>query len=182
MDEEKNMIPDSGGGPPGGASTFKRVIAILAVLALLAVGVGVLPVFLASRQAEINKETQASNSSYSAAAELKLKIPTRGLTEAEAEALTPQSELLADAEVKLEIPYSEDNKCAVIYFKSSDVSVEADAGTLRKNALSEGIAVIWSLDGTEKGKLIVSEGENKYEISLEDAGNGLYKGSVAFAG
>lgn len=184
MDEENNnMIPDSGGGPPGsGASTFKRVIAILAVLALLAVGVGVLPVFLAGRQAEINKDTQKSNSSYSAAAQLKLKIPTRGLSEAEAETLVPESELLTAAEVDLEIPYSDDNKCAVIYFESSGVSVETDAGTLRKNALSEGIVVIWTLDGTGKGKLNASEGEKKYEISLEDAGNGVFKGSVASAG
>ena len=184
MDEELNnaQVSDSGGGPPGSnTSTFKRVIAIIAVIALLAIGVGVLPVLLANKQADLNKETQASNASYEAAAKLKLKIPSRGLTSDEISGLTPESELLKDAEVSFDIPYAEDNKCAVIFFKSANVSVESEAGTLTKNALSEGIVFIWTGNGEEKAELNVSEGANKYTVSLEDAGNGKYKVSVASA-
>ena len=165
MDEEKNGAEQGvstgaetgGGGPPSQTSTFKRVAALGAVALLLVVGVAVIPMFLASRQAESNNETYASQASYSAAAELKIKAPSKALTETEVLDLTADSKLLKDVEVKFDVPFAQDNERAVLFFPSSDVSVEADAGTLEKTALSEGILAVWTANGATEGKLSVSE-------------------------
>lgn len=167
MDEEKTGVQTGEGRPPSQTSTFRRVIALAAVAVLLIIGVAVIPMFLAGRQAEINKETQASNASYSAAAQLKLKAPSRALTDAELMALSSESELLTDAKVKFGIPFAAEAERAVIFFPSADVSVEVEGGKLEKTALSDGILVVWTDEGTGKGKLNVSEGAKNYVISLE---------------
>ena len=179
MDEEKTAVEPGGEGPPSGNSTLKRVLALGAVAALLVIGVAVIPMFLAGRQAEINKETRASNASYSAAAELKIKVPAKGLTERELLSLTADSELLKSAEVEFDIPFNKENECAVLFFPSADVSVESDAGRLEKTALSGGILAIWKLEGASAGKLSVSEGAKKYEISLEKGEDDVFKAVVS---
>ena len=179
MDEEKTVVDPGGEGGSPGTSTLKRVIALGAVAVLLVIGVAVIPMFLAGRQAEINKETQASNASYSAAAELKLKAPSKALTDAELQALTPDSELLKGVEVKFDVPYQKDAERAVLFFPSSDVSVEAEGGKLEKTALSEGFLIVWTADGTGEGKLNVSEGAKKYVISLEKGENDVFKAVVS---
>ena len=167
MDEEKTGVESGSEVPASQNSTFKRVVALGAVAVLLVIGVAVIPMFLAGRQAEANKETKASNASYSAAAELSIKVPSKSLTEAELQGLTAESELLQDVEVKFDIPFDNYNERAVLFFPSSDVSVEAETGTLKKTALSEGILLIWMTEGAREGKLNVSEGEKKYVISLK---------------
>lgn len=179
MNEEKNGVQTGEEGPPSQTSTFRRVIALGAVAVLLIIGVAVIPMFLAGRQAEINKETQASNASYSAAAELKLKIPSRALSDAELQTLTPESELLKDAEVEFEIPFAVGGERAVIFFTSADVSVVADSGKLEKNALSDGILTVWTAEGTSGGKLSVSEGAKNYVITLEKGEDEVFKAVVS---
>ncbi len=179
MDEEKTVVDSGGEGNPSGASTLKRVIALGAVAVLLVIGVAVIPMFLAGKQAEINKETQASNASYSAAAELKIKAPSKALTDTELQTLTPDSELLKDVEVKFDVPYQKDAERAVIFFPVSDVSVEASGGKLEKTALSEGILIVWTAEGASGGKLNVSEGAKKYVISLEKGEDDVFEAVVS---
>lgn len=179
MDEEKTAVDSGGEGPPSQTSTFKRVIALGAVAALLVIGIAVIPIFLASKQAELNKETQASNSSYSAAAELKIKAPSQALTDAQLQELTADSELLKNVEVKFDVPFAEDNERAVFFFPSSDVLIEADTGKLEKTALSDGILAVWTADGASAGKLNVSEGAKKYVISIEKSGEEVFKAVVS---
>ena len=179
MDEEKTNVESGGGGPPSQVSTFKRVIALGAVAALLIIGVAVIPIFLASRQAELNKETQASNASYSAAAELKIKAPSKALTDAELQGLTAESELLQTVEVKFDLPFDEESGRAVLFFPYSEISVEASAGKVEKTALSDGIIAVWTTDGATEGKLSVSEGAKNYEISLKSDGEGVFKATVS---
>ena len=179
MNEEKNGVQTGEEGPPSQTSTFRRVIALGAVAVLLIIGVAVIPMVLAGRQAEINKETQASNASYSAAAELKLKIPSRALSDAELQTLTPESELLADVKVKFAIPFNAEAERAVIFFPSADVSVQTEGGKLEKTALSDGILIVWTDEGTSGGKLSVSEGAKNYVITLEKGKDEVFKAVVS---
>jgi hypothetical protein len=167
MDEEKTSGASGGEGPPSETSTAKRVVALAAVAVLLVVGIAVIPMFLAGRQAEINRETKASNVSYSAAAELKIMAPTKGLNDGELQALTADSEFLKSVEVKFDVPYTNEDERAVLFFPSSDVSVEAESGKLEKTALSDGILIVWTPEGAGAGKLNVSEGAKNYVISLK---------------
>ena len=182
MDEEKTVAPAGGDEPGSQTSTFRRVIALAAVAVLLIVGVAVIPMFLAGKQAEINKETQASNASYSAAAELKIKAPSAALTDAELNALTADSELLKDVKVKFDIPFEKENERAVLFFPSADVSVEAESGKLEKTALSEGILIVWTNEESGGGKLNVSEGAKNYVITLEKGENESFSATVSAVG
>ena len=179
MDEEKTAVESGAEGPPSETSTFRRVIALAAVAVLLVVGVAVIPMFFAGRQAEINRETQASNASYSAAAELKIKAPTKGLTDAELNALTADSEFLQDVKVKFDIPFGKDNERAVLFFPSSDVSVEAEGESFEKTALSDGMLIVWIWDGESEGKLSVSEGAKNYVISLKKGEKDVFEAVVS---
>ena len=179
MDEEKTGVESGGEAPASQNSTFKRVAALGAVAVLLVIGVAVIPMFLASRQAEMNKETQASNSSYSAAAELEIKVPSKSLTDDELQGLTAESELLQDVKVKFDVPFDNYNERAVLFFPSADVSVETETGTLKKTALSDGILAIWMTEGAKEGKLSVSEGAKKYVISLKMSGDDVLEAVVS---
>ena len=183
MDEEKTGVGSGaeigGGAPLSQTSTFKRVVALGAVAILLVIGVAIIPMFLAGKQAELNKETQASNVAYSAAAELKIKAPSKGLTDSELQELTAESELLQDVEVKFTVPFDKDNERAVLFFPSSGVSVDADAGKVEKIALSDGILAIWTTEGASEGKLSVSEGAKKYVISLKKSTEDVFEAVVS---
>ena len=179
MDEEKTVAPAGGNEPGSQTSTFRRVLALAAVAVLLIVGVAVIPMFLAGKQAEINNETQASNASYSAAAELKIKAPAAGMTDAELGALTADSELLRDVSVKFDIPFDKGNERAVLFFPSADVSVESEGGKLEKTTLSEGILIVWTNEESSGGKLNVSEGAKNYVVTLEKGENDSFSATVS---
>ncbi|MBQ9558084.1 MAG: hypothetical protein IJU94_05690 [Clostridia bacterium] len=179
MDEEKTVAPAGGNEPGSQTSTFRRVLALAAVAVLLIVGVAVIPMFLAGKQADINRETQASNASYSAAAELRIKAPAAGMTDAELGALTADSELLRDVSVKFDIPFDKGNERAVLFFPSADVSVESEGGKLEKTTLSEGILIVWTNEESSGGKLNVSEGAKNYVVTLEKGENDSFSATVS---
>lgn len=64
---QSNMNNENGmGGSEGGTSVLRRVVAVIIIVILLVLGAVVLPMFLASRQADMNNK---ANAEASAAAE-----------------------------------------------------------------------------------------------------------------
>lgn len=183
--KERNMdgnINETGNGSEytqGGTSTFKRVIALVAVALLLAVGVFVIPIMLGSHQADINDETRASNS-YSAAAQLGIRVPVRSLSEQEAGSLDPNGELMKDVEVSFSVPKCDDGS-ALIFVEGKDVRVTSARDICRCD-ISEndgGVFAALSFSGAEEGEYYINCGEKRYSLLLKDGGSDSYDAEVS---
>ena len=179
MDENFNAPENGGEYTQGGTSVFKRVIALVAVALLLAVGIFVIPIMLGSHQADINEETRASNS-YSAAAKLGIRVPVRALSEQEVGSLDPNGELMKDVKVSFTVPKCEDGS-AVIFIEGKDVQVTS-ARDICRCEISEnegGVFAALSFSGAEEGEYHINCGEKCYSLLLKDTDDGAYEAAVS---
>ncbi len=177
-------------------STFKRVLALICIAALLVIGVVLIPVFFGSRQAEINEETKASNASYAAAAELAVQTVSKSVTydEYRSDAI---SSLLTDVDVEFKVPFSTEDKLAIFKFSFSEgsgITATVDKGkldlygelsqkvmypTAETDSIPTDVLLAWVPEGEAKCEMTLDCDGKKYTLNIKALDSNEYTVKVS---